>query len=249
MYLFRPPQPPAVLLLPTFHARLLPCSESWTALTPTAQGRHCARCQRGVLDFTKSQNPAADLAAARAAAPDGRVCGRFGAAQMRAAPPLSRRLRWFAVALVLVVAQGLTAREALAQVRRVTGSIKALPVKSKPARQEPTKHADQIYGMVVEQMPSFGGGGNREVIQYIQQRIVWPHQNGKMIQTEGRVFVAFTVGPDGRVRNPKIMKSLQPLFDAEVLRVVRMMPNFKPGRQNGEPVATGITVPITFRLE
>ena len=98
-------------------------------------------------------------------------------------------------------------------------------------------------------MPSFRGGGNREVVQYIQQQIVWPQQNGKMVQAEGRVFASFTVETDGRVRNPKIVKSLHPLFDAEVLRVLRLMPNFKPGQQNGKPVAVGITVPITFKLE
>lgn len=119
-----------MLLLPTFRARLLPCSESWAAMTPTAQGRHCARCQRVVHDFTQSKNPAADLAAARAAAPDGRVCGRFAGAQGQGPPPLTQRLRLFVVALVLVVAQGLSAREALAQVRR--GAKEQVVVKAKP---------------------------------------------------------------------------------------------------------------------
>ena len=111
------------------------------------------------------------------------------------------------------------------------------------------KHSEQIYGGVDEQMPSFRGGGNREAIQYIQQQIVWPQRNGKMVQAEGRVFASFTVEKDGQVRNPKIVKSLQPLFDAEVLRVLRLLPNFEPGQQNGEPVSMGITVPITFRLK
>ncbi|WP_125916405.1 energy transducer TonB [Hymenobacter coccineus] len=81
-------------------------------------------------DFTQSQNPAADLAAARAAAPDGRVCGRFAGAQVQGPPPLTRRLRWFVVALVLVVAQGLSAREALAQVRQGAPHHKAKAVKT-----------------------------------------------------------------------------------------------------------------------
>ncbi len=107
-----------MLLLPAFNARLLPCSEAWAAMTPNAQGRHCARCQRVVLDFSHSTDPTADLAAARADMPDGRACGRFSAAQVQGPRPLTRRLRWFLVALVLVVAQGLSAREALAQVRQ-----------------------------------------------------------------------------------------------------------------------------------
>ena len=126
-----------MLLLPTFRARLLPCSESWAALTPTAQGRHCARCQRAVQDFSQSADPAADLAAARAAAPDGRVCGRFAGAQAQPPPPLTRRLRWFVVALVLVVAQGLSAREALAQVRQgAKGQAMAKARRAAPKRVE-----------------------------------------------------------------------------------------------------------------
>ncbi|MFD1467713.1 energy transducer TonB [Hymenobacter caeli] len=138
-----------MLLLPAFHARLLPCSESWDALTPQAQGRHCARCQRVVHDFSQSTNPTADLAAARAAAPDGRVCGHFAGAQVQPPPPLTRRLRWFVVALVLVVAQGLSAQEALAQVRQgargkavksaeLLGDAKELPNRKQPSEPSST---------------------------------------------------------------------------------------------------------------
>ncbi|WP_460617011.1 energy transducer TonB [Hymenobacter ruber] len=190
----------------------------------------------------------ADLAAARAAAPDGRVCGSFRAAQVQAPPPtLTRRLKWFLVALVLVVGQGLTAREALAQVRRASNRTQVEMVKSK-ATQQP-KHTDQLYGVVVEQMPSFRGGSNREMVQYIQKQIIWPLKNGEMIQAEGKVFASFNVGADGRIRDPKIVKGLQPLFDAEVLRVLRAMPDFIPGRQNGKPTVVGMVVPITFKLE
>ena len=106
-----------------------------------------------------------------------------------------------------------------------------------------------FFGVVVELMPSFRGGGTRDVVRYIQQRIVWPRRKGKMVLAQGRVFASFTVGTNGRVRDVKIVKRLHPLFDAEVLRVVRALPAFKPGRQAGEPVAVSFTVPITFRLE
>ena len=238
-----------MLLLPLFNAALARCPVGPVEFTPHPQGHFCGQCQRVVHDFSQSTNPRADLAAARTAAPDGRVCGRFGATQVQAVPRLSRRLRWFVAALVLVVTQGLSAREALAQVRRAASNAKPAAAKSKQAPPRTTKPADQVYGMVAEQMPSFRGGSNREVIQYIQQQLVWPQQNGKLVQAEGRVFASFTVDKDGRVRNPKIMRSLQPLLDAEVLRVLRLMPNFEPGQQNGEPVAVGITVPITFKKD
>ena len=250
---------PAMLLLPTFNAKLDPCPGSPTEFNPHPQGYFCGQCQRVVHDFSRSTNPRADLAAARAAAPDGRVCGRFGAGQVQAAPRLSRRLRWFVAALVLVVAQGLTAHEALAQVQScgsggptpVTAPNTNQPIRNTPSPDSTADDASgHIYGMmIIEQMPSLHGGGSREVVQYIQQHIAWPRNKGKMILTQGRVFVSFTVGTDGRVGDAKIVKSLHPRFDAEVLRVVRLLPQFEPGRQMGEPVAVSFTVPITFKLK
>ena len=251
-----------MLLLPLFNAKLNPCPVSSAEFTPHPQGNFCGQCQRVVHDFSQSTDPRANLAAARAAAPDGRVCGRFGGAQVQAAPTLSRRLRWFVAALVLVVAQGLTAREALAQVQScgTGGPVPAVAAGAKrptgnalapdsSAADAAADAAGKIYGVVVEQMPSLHGGGSRELVQYIQQRIIWPRRNGKMIQTQGRVFASFTVAPNGRVRDAKIVKSLHPLFDAEVLRVVCALPIFKPGQQEGEPVAVGFTLPITFKLK
>ena len=246
-------------LLPTFNVKLNPCPVNPAEFAPHPQGNFCGQCQRVVHDFSQSLDPHAALAAARAAAPDGRVCGRFGAAQVQAAPTLCRRLRWFIMALVLVIAQGLTAREALAQVQS-SGTGGPIPFVGQPATQAaalvptdtpaaPDSTSHFMLGMVIETMPSFRGGGSRKVVQYIQQRIVWPHSKGKMVLKQGRVFASFTVDTAGRVRDAKIVKSLHPRFDAEVLRVVRLLPDFKPGQQFGEPVAVSFTVSITFRLK
>ena len=246
--------------LPIFNAALVPCTVSPALLSPHEQGQFCRQCHRVVLDFSQASSPLADLAAARAAAPDGRVCGRFAATQVQRPPTLSQRLRWFVAALVLVVGQGLTAREAMAQVRR-SGTAGPVLIDTRTAKGQgllpplinaaalPDSSAHYFVGMAVEEMPSFRGGGTREVIQYIQQRVVWPRSKGKIILTQGRVFASFTVGADGRVGDVKIVKHLHPLFDAEVLRVVRALPNFKPGRQLDRPVAVGLTVPVTFQLK
>jgi TonB family protein len=229
-----------VLLLPTFHARLLPCSESWATMAPAAQGRHCARCQRVVQDFTQSQNPTADLAAARAAAPDGRVCGRFTRAQVQGPPPLTWRLRWFVVALVLVVAQGLSAREALAQVRQ---GAKGQAVKQEEKLQE--EFIGKAYGPDDAQRPRFEGGGASEIVAYIQQHVKYPG----IECVYGRVFASFTIDSTGHVQNPTIVKSLSPSADAEVIRVIKTMDGFTPGTQNGKPVNVTMTVPISFKIE
>lgn len=238
-----------MLLLPTFNASLTPCPVGPSAFSAHEKRHFCGSCQRVVQDFSQSTNPVADLAAAHAAAPDGRVCGMFRRAQTTALPPLTRRLRWFLMALVLVLGQGLTAREALAQVRQ--------PAQMRPAsvlRADTTLLTlpeDKVYGAVMEVMPVFqNGGSNREVIDYIQKRIAWPRgKNGKIVAAEGRLFVAFTVGVDGQVRDAKVIKTFSHRFDEAALVVVRCLPPFMPGLQNGLPVPVSLTLPITFKLK
>lgn len=78
-----------------------PCSESWAAMTPAAQGRHCAACQKTVVDFTLKTDAEilAYLTKAASGRTCGRTCGRFAAGQLgrplqRAAPAAPRPARW-----------------------------------------------------------------------------------------------------------------------------------------------------------
>ena len=258
-----------MLLLPTLNAALNPCPVSPATFEAHPQGHFCGQCQRVVLDFSQTTTPLADLAAARAASPDGQVCGRFAASQVQRSPTLSRRLRWFVAALVLVVGQGLTAREALAQCCANTGgpvpvaaavsSTRPVPIAAPAARPTPTQAAslpadstaspentNLFFGVVIEPMPTFRHQPMQTVAAYVGHRIKWPAKAGRTC-TGGRVFASFTVGTDGWVRDVRIVKSLHPLFDAEVLRVIRALPRFEPGRQRGKPVAVSWTMPVTFR--
>lgn len=150
-----------MLLLPLFNATLRPCPESPAAFRNHAQGWFYAGCQRVAHDFSRSANPEADLAA-----PDGRVCGSFRATQVQGPPLLSRRLRWFLVALVLE--QGLLARSALAQVQRAAVG----PHRASASGQAAREAAQTVYGGVSEQMPGFRGGSYRAALPYVQQRLV-----------------------------------------------------------------------------
>ncbi|GAB3853322.1 hypothetical protein GCM10028822_21980 [Hymenobacter terrigena] len=85
-----------MLLLPTFNAVLQPCTVGPAAFRAHAQGHFCDSCQRVVQDFSQSENPVADLAAARTAAPDGRVCGSFRATQVQQSPPTLTWCWWWA---------------------------------------------------------------------------------------------------------------------------------------------------------
>ena len=62
-----------------------------------------------------------------------------------------------------------------------------------------------------------GGGSKREVIQYLQRRIVWPCEKDKIISAKGRIFASFTVGTDVQVQNSKIVRSFNYRFNESVL--------------------------------
>ena len=268
-----------MLLLPTFQAKLNPCPVNPAEFAPHPQGNFCGQCQRVVHDFSHSTNPRADLAAARAAAPDGRVCGTFSREQLVKPPvsTLSQRLRWFVAALVLVVAQGLTAREALAQVQRTTPRRSATTQKRhKPASKQarvpkPSPVKEQAYVLsgdiemlpeiikpeepnkpkvytYAEVMPKLQGKNYNEIAAFIQQQVRWPKGTG-LVDAEGRVFVSFTVDTTGQVHDVRILKGIHPLLDAEALRVVQTQTGFTPGRQSGKPINVSLVVPITFRRD
>jgi protein TonB len=127
--------------------------------------------------------------------------------------------------------------------------LKPVATPSKPGTLPPDENPSVAYGMMSEIMPSFRGGHNKELVDYIQRQVAWPKENGKRIPAEGRVFVSFTVDTTGQVQNAKVVKGFHPLFDAAVLEVVRKLDGFKPGLQYDKPVAVSFTLPITFTLK
>ncbi len=100
---------------------------------------------------------------------------------------------------------------------------------------------------VVEQMPEFPGGPEA-LMQFLSKNICYPEAAFKA-GAQGRVLVSFIVDTEGRINNAKVIKKVNDDLDAEAIRVIGSMPNWKPGRQNGKAVRVRYTVPITFRLE
>ena len=103
--------------------------------------------------------------------------------------------------------------------------------------------ADKVFGMVEEQ-PSFPGG-QAALMRYIADNLKYPSVCG---HAEGRVIVQFTIGKDGTVKDPKVVRGIAPELDEEALRVVRNMPKWRPGKQMGEAVDVRYTLPVTFKL-
>ncbi len=100
---------------------------------------------------------------------------------------------------------------------------------------------------VVEEMPSFPGG-NGALMSYLASNIKYPvvaQENG----VQGRVTVSFVVERDGSISDVRVARSVDPSLDREAQRVVKSMPRWKPGKQNGSAVRVKYTVPVVFRLQ
>lgn len=100
---------------------------------------------------------------------------------------------------------------------------------------------------VVEEMPSFPGGQGA-LMAFLSSNIKYPvvaQENG----VQGRVIVGFVVERDGSITDVKVMRSVDPSLDREAQRVVKAMPRWKPGKQNGSAVRVKYTVPVVFRLQ
>lgn len=106
---------------------------------------------------------------------------------------------------------------------------------------------EEIFGDVVEQMPSFPGG-TQALFEYLKENVTYPEEFEETC-VQGRVVVSFVVERDGSITEAKVVKSVYPSLDEEALRVVNSMPKWCPGKQNGNSVRTKYTIPITFKLQ
>lgn len=121
-----------------------------------------------------------------------------------------------------------------------------LKAKEVIADEKPKEEETKVFD-VVEQMPQFPGG-NAALFEYLSKHIKYPviaEENG----IQGRVIVTFVVERDGSITDVKVVKSVDPSLDKEAQRVVKSMPRWIPGKQNGSAVRVKYTVPVTFRLQ
>ena len=124
-----------------------------------------------------------------------------------------------------------------------------LKAKEDIAAPEPPKHVVEETKIftVVEQMPMFPGG-DAALMGYLRDNIHYPTvaaENG----VQGRVVVGFVVERDGSITDVNIIRSVDPSLDREAMRVVKSMPRWTPGKQNGSAVRVKYQVPVTFRLQ
>lgn len=108
------------------------------------------------------------------------------------------------------------------------------------------KKEEQVF-TAVEQMPQFPGGEG-ELMKYISNNIKYPTMAMEN-NIQGRVVVQFVVTKTGKIGEVKVVRSKDPDLDKEAVRVVKSLPNFIPGKMNGQAVNVWYTLPITFKLQ
>lgn len=113
---------------------------------------------------------------------------------------------------------------------------------------KPTADPDssKIFG-AAEEMPSFPGG-EKALMQYIKDNTYYPKEMCEGA-AQGRVMVGFVINEDGSISDVKVLRSLTPEFDEVAVKIVKGMPKWNPGKQNGKAVKTKYTVPVSFRTE
>ncbi len=112
--------------------------------------------------------------------------------------------------------------------------------------EEKKPEPEQVF-VSVEQMPKFPGG-DAELMKYIQEHLRYPTMAAEN-NIQGKVVVQFVVTKNGSVGEVKVIRSRDQDLDKEAVRVVKSLPNFIPGRMNGQPVNVWYTLPINFKLQ
>ena len=106
--------------------------------------------------------------------------------------------------------------------------------------------ADEIF-TIVEEQPSFQGGGNAAFLKWVGQNLKYPSQAQRM-GIEGKVYVQFVIEKDGTVTDVKAIKGIGGGADEEAVRVIQSAPKWSPGMQRGRPVRVRMILPISFQL-
>lgn len=114
-------------------------------------------------------------------------------------------------------------------------------------KKENKNEEEEKIHFFVDDMPEFPGG-EKALIKYLGKNVRYPiiaQENG----IKGKVFVSFIIDQNGLISNVELIRGVDVSIDNEALRVVRSMPKWKPGRQNGMPVKVRYSVPILFELQ
>jgi protein TonB len=118
-------------------------------------------------------------------------------------------------------------------------------VEKQPVIVEEPEAKKELF-IIAEEMPLFPGGDN-ERMKFLAQNIQYPQQASEL-GIQGTVYIQFVVDSKGNITDVKIMRGIGGGCDEEALRVVKIMPKWHPGKQNGKTVRVLYTMPVTFKI-
>jgi TonB family protein len=121
------------------------------------------------------------------------------------------------------------------------------PVKKSSVSKVDMKPDKNGVYQIVEEMPKFPGGEDA-LMDYVSKNVVYPKEAQEK-GISGRVFAEFIVEKDGSVNEVKVMRGIGGGCDEEAVRVIKAMPKWKPGKQEGKPVRVSFQMPINFKLQ
>lgn len=124
-------------------------------------------------------------------------------------------------------------------------ALGAMAHAQQPARATITK-STEIF-TVVEKNPEYPGG-DEALYQFIASNIQYP-EAAKADGKGGMVYLTFVIETDGTISDVKVLRSPHPALGEEAVRVVRLMPKWKPGKQRGKKVRVQYNLPINFQLQ
>jgi protein TonB len=144
--------------------------------------------------------------------------------------------------MAITIGVGQTFAQQVNSLRNNTDQIELLKAKDIMPEAE---QKEEVF-KAVEEPPRFQGGMS-DVMKYLSENLNYP-EDALNEGVQGRVVVGFIVNKDGSVSDVKIFQSLHPSCDKEAVRLVKSMPAWTPGKQNGQPVNVYETIPIRFKL-
>ena len=282
-----------------------PCPANWEKMQIKLNARHCAQCDKSVVDFTKKSR--AEIITYLIENPNGSVCGRMNQQQFdikeEDLPELisilsQPRFRANAFLILAVVCSSLfyscetasTGKKTIGKMKiekQTIESQKSNPIENLSSNDNLKKRKKQhiipqveLMGEVsilpepppaiaggityeplpeievvtnpeeilsyAEVMPEFPGG-MPEMVKYLLENMIYPEEM-KENGIEGRIFVQFVVTKTGSVEDITIARGIDGL-NREAIRLVKQMPNWSPGKNNGKEVNVKMVIPIRFSLQ
>ncbi len=211
----------------------LPCKENINDMDSCGLEKYCKTCDRKIIDFRNKTQEELDLLKKN----NTNICGIFSEKQV-----VKGYERYFQLAAATVLTVGLSGSFQNLYAQQEEDPFKLPATKSSGAVCPTVPKQMDIVGVIIDDSPEYPGGW-AAMKDFLKENIIYPADS-----VEGKVYVSFTVDTAGHVTDVRIKKSLSPLADAEVIRVVKLLV-FKPALLEGKPIHSKFSLPVTFSRE